>query len=170
MFWPHILFSDLILAVGAENDQLSFVILWQLLREGSSCYAFSKNRSTKKDLLESDWSSCHVLTLLPWVKLQTVETLLPGVLCSITHCSMLSSNCGHLALVPPKLCLIFFAWCRSSSCFLHFCTTDSSMLNSLQLLYSHVPMYSQYFSRLQWVNVYKKLSKNPMQLFGCRPV
>lgn len=38
VFWPHILFSDLILAVGAENDQPFFVILWQLLRECSSCY------------------------------------------------------------------------------------------------------------------------------------
>ena len=43
------------------------------------------------------------------------------------------SNCGHLRLFPRKLCVVSFTagHCRSSSCFLHFRTIDSLMLNSL---------------------------------------
>ena len=66
-----------------------------------------------------------------FVRTVTVETLLLAVLCSTTHCSSWSSNCGHLALCPCKLFLVFFTWRRSSSCFLHFRTIDSFILNYL---------------------------------------
>ena len=63
-------------------------------------------------------------------QMETVEMSLPAVLHSITHCPILSSNCGHLALLHRKPCLVFFTWRRSSYYFLHFRTIDSSMLNT----------------------------------------
>lgn len=37
VFWLDPLFGDLVLAVGEDNGQLFSVLLWQLLRDGSSC-------------------------------------------------------------------------------------------------------------------------------------
>lgn len=57
MFWSDLHFSDLVLAVGAENGQLFFLILWQLLRHGGSCAdgeitSFHKTKAPKRTSLK----------------------------------------------------------------------------------------------------------------------
>ena len=70
-------------------------------------------------------------TTFAFTRIATFETLLPAVLSSITHCSIESSNFGHLVLCSRKLSLVFFTRRRAFSCFFHCRTIHSLTLNYL---------------------------------------
>ena len=121
MVWLNVLYNDLVLTVGAEHVQH---FLQDLLRDGSS-YAdgemmlFLKMKALRRACFKV--SDFHVMNQSCCYELKgAIEMLLPAVLCSTIHSSVISSSFGHLALFPQKLCLVFLTWLRSFSFFLHF--------------------------------------------------